>query len=407
MVRCADGVAVGYDLARTGEIAAERALRALAGPVPDLAFVFASGADPDEVGNALLRTGRATGAATVLGCSADDGVIGGRRGIQGTTSVSVWLAHLPGATVRAFHLEVMRTDTSLAVVGMPPRNDDDVAVILLADTWSFPVEGFVDQTSAAMPGLSVAGALAAGGSGAGSTRLLVDGVVVDRGAVGVVLGGDVGVGMTVSQGCRPVGAPMVVTAADDNVLLELAGAPALDRLEELLLALPAEDQALATRGLQIGVAVDEYAEDQELGDYLVRGIVGVDAERRAVAVGDVIDVGRTVRFHLRDAVAAEAELVTGLGGFLRRRELDRIEGALLFSCASRGGGLFGRPDHDVLTVRSALHANGVAGFFSSGEIGPVGGHNHVHGFAASVVAFGAPAESARGPAGAADGSTVT
>ncbi|MDH4353792.1 MAG: FIST C-terminal domain-containing protein, partial [Actinomycetota bacterium] len=334
MVRCADGVAVGYDLARTGEIAAERALRALAGPVPDLAFVFASGADPDEVGNALLRTGRATGAATVLGCSADDGVIGGRRGIQGTTSVSVWLAHLPGATVRAFHLEVMRTDTSLAVVGMPPRNDDDVAVILLADTWSFPVEGFVDQTSAAMPGLSVAGALAAGGSGAGSTRLLVDGVVVDRGAVGVVLGGDVGVGMTVSQGCRPVGAPMVVTAADDNVLLELAGAPALDRLEELLLALPAEDQALATRGLQIGVAVDEYAEDQELGDYLVRGIVGVDAERRAVAVGDVIDVGRTVRFHLRDAVAAEAELVTGLGGFLRRRELDRIEGALLFSCAS-------------------------------------------------------------------------
>ena len=43
-----------------------------------------------------------------------------------------------------------------------------------------------------------------------------------------------------------------------------------------------------------------------MGEYLVRGIVGVDAERREVAVGDVIDVGRTVRFHLRDAVAADA-----------------------------------------------------------------------------------------------------
>ncbi len=407
MVRCADGVAVGYNLARTGEIAAERALRSLAGLVPDLAFVFVSGSDPDEVEDALRRTGRATGASTVLGCSADDGVIGGRRGIQGATSVSVWLAHLPGARIRAFHLEVMRTDTSLAVVGMPPTTDDDVAVILLADTWSFPVEGFVEQTSAAMPGLSVAGALAAGAAGGGSTRLLVDGAVVDRGAVGVALGGDVGIGMTVSQGCRPVGAPMIVTAADGNVLLGLAGAPALDRLEDLLLSLSEEDQVLATRGLQIGVAVDEYAEDQELGEYLVRGIVGVDAERRAVAVGDVIDVGRTVRFHLRDAVAAEAELVTGLGGFLRRRELDRIEGALLFSCTSRGGGLFGRPDHDVLTVRSALRANGVAGFFSSGEIGPVGGHNHVHGFAASVVAFGAPSQSTSGQVDAPDGSAVT
>jgi small ligand-binding sensory domain FIST len=343
------------------------------------------------VETALLRAGRATGAATVVGCSADDGVIGGRHGIQGATSASVWLAHLPGARIRSFHLEVMRTETTLAVVGMPPARDDDVAAILLADTWSFPVEGFVAQTSSSLPGLSVAGALAAGLRGAGSTRLMVNGVVVDRGAVGITIGGDVGVGMTVSQGCRAVGAPMIVTAAEGNVLLGLAGVPALDRLEELLLSLSEEDQALATCGLQIGVAVDEYAEDQEQGEYLVRGIAGVDAERRAVAVGDVIDVGRTVRFHLRDAVAAEEELVTGLGGFLRRGELDRVEGALLFSCGSRGGGLFGSPDHDVLTVRSALHARGVAGFFSSGEIGPVGGENHVHGFSAAVVAFGSVA----------------
>ena len=55
MVRCAGGVAVGYDLARAGELAAGRALRSLAGLVPDLAFVFVSGSDPDEVEDALTQ----------------------------------------------------------------------------------------------------------------------------------------------------------------------------------------------------------------------------------------------------------------------------------------------------------------------------------------------------------------
>lgn len=396
-MHCADGVAVGFDLARTGEIAAGRALAAMGGQTPDLAFVFVSGADPDEVEGALLRASRTVDATTVLGCSADEGVIGGRHGIQGASSVSVWLAHLPGSHLRSFHLEVMRTEASIAVVGMPPMRSDDVAAVLLADTWSFPVEGFVDQTAQTLPGLAVAGALAAGSHGAGSTRLLVDGRVVDRGAVGVLLGGEVGVGMAVSQGCRSVGPPMTVTAAEGDVLLGLAGRPALDRLEDILLALPEGDQVLAARGLQLGVAADEYAEDQELGDYLVRGLVGIDPERRGVRVGDAVEVGRTVRFQLRDAVAAEEELVTALGGFLSRRELDRIAGALLFSCTSRGGGLFGRPDHDVVTVRRALQADGVAGFFASGEIGPLGGRNHVHGFAASVVAFGTPSRRPAAP----------
>jgi len=31
----------------------------------------------------------------------------------------------------------------------------------------------------------------------------------------------------------------------------------------------------------------------------------------------------------------------------------------------------------------------VAGFFAAGEVGPVGGHNHVHGFTASILVFSA------------------
>jgi len=313
-VRCADGLALDTDLIVAAEAATREALAALRGVTPDLALVFVGGNDPEEVEAVLAVAGRASGATTTLGCTARDGVIGVGRGVQGQGAVAVWLAALPGARLRAFHLEVIRTTDSIAVVGMPQARDDDAVGVVLADAWSFPVEGFVDHSGEAYPGLALAGGLAAGSTGAGSTRLLVDGRVVDRGAVGVLIGGDVNVRTVVSQGCRPVGDPMTVTAAEGNVVHQIAGRPAVEQIERLVRELDGYDQALATRGLQLGIARDEYRDDQEQGDYLVRGIVGVDKETGAIAIGDVVEVGRTVAFHLRDAGAADADLITTLGG---------------------------------------------------------------------------------------------
>ncbi|MDT7617996.1 MAG: hypothetical protein QOF00_5443, partial [Pseudonocardiales bacterium] len=118
------------------------------------------------------------------------------------------------------------------------------------------------------------------------------------------------------------------------------------------------------------------------GDFLIRGVVGADEETGAVAVGDMVEVGQTVRFQVRDAAGAGEDLTELLGG------ADRpARGALLFSCNGRGTTMFDSADHDVRTVQEALGAEGVAGIFAAGEIGPVGGKNHLHGFTASVLAF--------------------
>jgi small ligand-binding sensory domain FIST len=227
------------------------------------------------------------------------------------------------------------------------------------------------------------GGLAAGALGAGSTRLLVDGRVVDRGAVGVLLKG-AGVRTLVSQGCRPVGPAMTVTAASGNVVRELAGVPALQRVEQVLAELPPADQALASTGLQLGIAMDEYAEDH---DFLVRAILGADRETGGLVVGDLVETGTTVRLQVRDADAADADLRALLAGYRRDTRDAPAGGALLFSCNGRGAHLFGTADHDPALVRSELAALGVAGFFAGGELGPVGGRNHLHGFTASVLAF--------------------
>jgi len=398
VARFGDGLAVDAHLMRAAERATGQALAALDDRRPDLVCVFVCGSDPDEIDYIGKQVAELSGARTLLGCSAG-GVIGAGRGVEATSAVSVWAGVLPGVTLRSFHLEVLRTGDGLAVVGLPERTPEDQVVVLLADPYSFPVDSFVERANDSLAGLPVVGGLADGPRGAGSTRLFLDGRTAERGAVGVVLGGPVGAHPVVSQGCRPVGPTMVVTAAEGNVLLELAGVPALTKLQQVIAELTPVDQALATTGLQLGVAMDEYVEEHGRGDFLIRGLVGADRDRGALVIGDLLHVGQTVRFQVRDADTADEDMRALLGAFRTGAEAAAgpVEGALLFSCNGRGRSLFPSADHDVLAVRRELGIDGVAGFFAAGEIGPVGGRNHLHGFTASILAFG-PGGSVRPPA---------
>ncbi len=398
MAGCGVGLGVGPDLLHAAVEAVRAAAAPLGGAAPDLAAVFVTGQDHAVVEAAMVLAGEQLGARTTIGCSAY-GVLGAGRAAEAVPSVSVWAAVLPGARTRAFHLEVLREPDHVTVVGVPPRRDDDRVGLLLADPYTFPADGFVGGSNDAVD-LPLVGGLAFGARGAGSVRLLIDGRVVDRGAVGVTIGGDVGVRTLVSQGCRPVGPAMTVTASDGNVLLGLAGTPALDKLRSVLAELPDSERALASRGLQIGVALDEYADEPGQGDFLVRGIVGADEERGGLAVGDVIGVGRTVRFQVRDAAAATADLRAALARFRAEGELDPVAGALLFSCNGRGRSFFADADHDVRLASAGLGTDRVAGFMASGEIGPVGGRNHLHGQSATLLLVGAGADGpAREPGG--------
>jgi small ligand-binding sensory domain FIST len=301
--------------------------------------------------------------------------------------VSVLVGSVPDLRLRSFHLEVMRTPEGMAIVGMPNHRAGDDVMVLFADPHSFPVDGFVERSNESLQGLPLVGGIAHGGHGPGSTRLFVDGHAVDRGAVGFLLGGGVRMRALLSQGCRPVGPTMVVTKADENVVLEIAGVSAVLKLEQILGELDPLDQALATNGLHFGVAMDEYAELHEHGDFLIRSVLSVDHVSGGLVVGGLVEVGRTVRFQVRDADTAAGDLRHALEMLRKEAGFAHLDGALLVSCNGRGQSLFGRSDHDIAAVRELSGAQGVAGFFAGGEIGPVAGRNYLHGFTASVLAF--------------------
>jgi small ligand-binding sensory domain FIST len=308
-------------------------------------------------------------------------VLGSGRELE-EGGVAVWAASLPGAEVQPFHVEALPLDDRLTLAGVPSLEGADAA-LLLADPFTFPVEALLAQLSEDRPDLPVLGGIASGGPG--PAALLYGEQPVGSGAVGALLRG-VDVHACVSQGACPVGPEMVVTAGEGNVIEELASEPALERLKRAIAELEPGEQALAAEGLLLGIVVDPNKPDYERGDFLIRGIVGVDGESGELTVGANVHVGQTVRLQVRDAASAHEDLVHALD-----RELSTLDappaGALLFTCNGRGSRMFSSPDHDARAVADAFSGASCGGFFCAGEIGPVGSRNFVHGFTATLAVF--------------------
>jgi len=379
--RCATALRPG--LGTVPEAVAE-AMDAL-GAAPSLAIVqVCAPGDPLAGGRALAHAGQllreASADCTVVGSTAH-GVIGGSDSLELQPGISVWLASLPGAQLRAFRIATVPGPSGgLALTGLPELHDDDRVAVLLIDPWTLPADETIAAFTRVDGPLPVVGGFVSGGGRRGDSRLMLDGAVFDNGAVGVVLDAQAPVRAVVSQGCRPIGDAMTVTGAAGNSIATLAGAPALDRLREVISSLDSDDQALAVRGLHLGIAHDAHREGDVASDYVIRGILGVDAATGAIAVGDEVEVGAVVRLHLRDADSADADLrsmASAVG--------DAASGAYLFTCNGRGSAMFTTPDHDAAVLREGLRTPQVGGFFAAGEIGPVGGANHLHGFTAVVL----------------------
>ena len=347
------------------------------GVEPDLVVVFASAAHVEFLGEISSAIRKVLRPGVLVG-SAASAVVGGGREVEDVPALSVWAAW--SRPVRPVRLWTRREDDVISIEGVPADLPDDATVLLLADPFSFPADGLADQLAAVRPDVTVVGGLASAAAAPGGNALVLDDTVHRDGAVGVVIGRDQLVGPVVSQGCRPIGAPLVVTGSDRNFLLEIAGRPALERLTGLAADLPPDERVMLSRGVHLGVAIDEARHEFGRGDFLVRNILGADKDKGVLAVGDHVPVGTTVQFHVRDAESADEDLhdlLTGVTG----------DAALLFTCNGRGSRLFGVDDHDAGAVVDHLGTRAVAGMFCAGELGPVGGRSFLHGFTASVLIF--------------------
>ena len=389
-------IGAGLSTVAQGRLAAETALdqaqAGLGGAKTDLLALFISPQFEDELAEIVDLACERAEDAVIVGCSAG-GVIGGRAEVEDAPAIAVWAAALPGADVDPFRLTFHQDGEHGIIDGFeePPTRESGAVVVMLSDPYSFPADLFLAHLNETAPGVPVLGGQASGGLEAGRNFLVSGGEILRDGAVGVVLTRGPAVSWLVSQGCRPLGETYAVTRAERNVIFELAGVPALRRLEEAYAGASPREQLLMRRGLHIGQAMTELKPELSRGDFLIRNVMGIDPATGAIVISDMVEVGQTVQFQVRDAESAREDLRLMLA---RERERDErpVVGALLFSCNGRGEALFGTKHHDIGAVQAAFGPVPVAGFFANGELGPVAGRNFVHGFTASLLVLRESAE---------------
>jgi small ligand-binding sensory domain FIST len=380
------GLSESFDTVEAFSDAAGEAARGLEGERCDLCLVFAGAPHLGRGKWILSAVHDHLDPVNLIGCGAG-GVVGGGREVEEGAAAVVWAASMPKAQIRTHHFETEQTADGFEAVGLPDAGDLGETMVVLADPYSFVTEALLARLGELRPGMPVLGGLASAAA-AGSASLFRDGEVVSGGAVACSLGG-VPILPCVSQGAAPVGPEMTVTAAEGNVITELASRPAIERLREALSELDPREQQLAGSGLMLGIVIDENQPEYGRGDFLVRPIIGVDSEAGTLAIGERVRVGQTVRMQIRDGASADEDLRDALRAQAEALGSTPPAGALLFTCNGRGSHMFDAPDHDAAVIDDALGVP-VAGFFCAGEIGPVGGRNFLHGFTATMAVF--PAE---------------
>ena len=368
--------------------AAAQARDALDDTSPSLAVLFASAHFLDSADALLAAIAEQTGPLPLIGCVAE-AVAGGSREVESEPAISLWLGAGLGP-VETFAMEFVRTPSGGAYGGYRFPRDAAGVHLMICDPFTFPADGLLTHLNEQRPGAVVMGGLASAALRSRQSQLFLDDRVLSSGAVGVHLP-RTEIHPLVAQGCRPVGDAYIITGAQGNVIHELGGRPPLTRLQEMAAALPGRDQELLAQGILLGVVIDEYRAEPGQGDFLIRGLIGADPDSGAIAVGDQIQVGQTVQFHVRDAASADEDLRRALERESAALGGRRPAGALLFTCNGRGSRMFSAPDHDAGLIATMLGDIPMAGFFCAGELGPVGGQNFLHTFTASIALFPDPA----------------
>ncbi|WP_448191803.1 FIST signal transduction protein [Azospirillum sp. sgz301742] len=333
----------------------------------NLGFLYVSDQLADQASSILNLLRGVTGIRDWVG-TVGLGVLGGGEELFDQPAIAVMTARLPPESFRVFpvvsgDLEPMRRaaggwlDRHGALLGLvhgDPRNAElaDLVTRLGEATGAFLVGGLASSRSE-YPQFSVPA----------SSATMLDGPVADGGVSGVLFGNGLEVATGLTQGCSPIGPMRTITAAEENLIIEIDGRSALEVFKEDIGELLARDLNRVAGYIFAGLPIA----GSDTADYLVRDIIAIDPRMGWLAVAERVEPGRRILFTRRDRQAAEADMTRMLTK-LKRRLSGPPKGGVYVSCVARGPSLFGDGSQEVAMIRKALGDVPLVGFFANGEI---------------------------------------
>jgi hypothetical protein len=377
-----------------GREAAEQALENAGVNKPDFVFMFATvGYDQRSV---LRAVREATGGAPLCGCSAE-GTISGEDADESNYSVVVMAISSAELRWRNGLATGLSTDSRAAgrLIAQSLSSDvyaEAVGLFVFPDGTKVNFDDFFAGLEANLPSDRF---LPLWGGGAGDNLALVqsyqycDDEIVSDGVAYALLSGEAHPASAIGIGYLPIGGERKVTRSEGNVIYEIDGKPALEMLQEYL---PDRDLAENWRryahSCVLCLRAPSYMKDEE---YVVRTILSLDATDGSATVQTEVPEGSSIWMTSKD----QEKFTTGLDRMAEqiKQELggNQPKAVLHFDCVSRGKLMF-RDQEKLQLLRQFRQAVGPeapwAGFYTFGEIGPVGKHNCYHNYTAVVLALG-------------------
>jgi len=357
--------------------------RGLAGNRARAAVFFATSDHGPALGRFETALRAATGAASIVGCSASGVLWPGGEAERGPAVAALAIAG--DFEVRRFFLPTLRgraeevgreIGREAAQLERRPRS-----ILLLADSYALAPDELLAGIAAVVPDAVVVGAGATESGRTGETRVAAGGRCSADAVAGLAIGG-LRLRTSVSLSCALVGGWRTVTACSGNRILALDGEPALPLYLECL---PASLREELRDGLRATLAALAPPGDAQAASesWVARPVLGADPRDDALLVGDEVLPGTRFAVAVRDAAVARESLEAGVKRLLAG---DRgIAGALYFAGAERGESLFGHPDVESAYLARGLRETPLAGLFCGAEFAPLAGRNRFHQHAGVLV----------------------
>lgn len=353
---------LGHAGGGTGTELVERCLTDI-GPVPAAAnfgFIYATDALTAELRAILAMLVRRTGVSQWVGTTGV-GISATGQEYYEKPALAVMLAAFPPdafAVLRAGKPDSPE-QRALLVPQAGMREADVRFGLVHGDPGDRDIRVLLAELGQRMPEAFFVGGL----TSSGDTHLQVANEVVSGGISGVGFSSAIAVATSHTQGCTPIAASHVITACRQNILIELDGRPALDVFEEDVGEVIARDLNRAGGYIFAGFPVP----GSDTGDYVVRNLLGIDRDRKLIAIGESLTEQSAVMFCRRDGNSAREDMLRMLYGLVRRLD-GPPRGATYHSCLGRGRHQFGPSSDELMLIRDVLGDIPLVGFFANGEI---------------------------------------
>ena len=324
--------------------------------------------------------------------SSGAGVLTDEGEIEGSAGVAVCVVSSDTLIARPFIFEPLRGNEANLGVSfgdfLAKTQDKNSLMILLPDTYQGNPQPLLTGMARRAGFHPVIGAGSSENGTTGATYQLCGDKLATNSVAGAYLSGDFTLRIDITQGCQPITEPMMITKAEGNLIYEINQRPALEVFARLLKGPLAEDIRRAVSVIFVGLPANRQENSVADGQYLVRNIIGLDAEKGILGVADEVTEGDAVIFTMRDGERAREDL-----GQMLRRQSEALGDSkpafgIYFNCCARGNSLYGIPGIDSAYIRQALGDVPLIGMFGGYELAPLGRANHLFAYTGVLALIG-------------------